>query len=92
VAILGRVVGMLRGAWPKVRIEIRADADFAVPAVYEYCEKEGIGHTVGLISNPRFVVTSRTDEPEELYDWYVRRGEAENRIKDFERASRPARL
>jgi hypothetical protein len=148
VAILKRVVGVLRGAWPGVRIEIRADAGFAVPAVYEYCEKEGIGYTVGLISNPRlealaepllerakerheaegdkvrlldeghyqagswewerrviykaeameegtntrFVVTSRTDEPEELYDWYVGRGETENRIKDFKRALKADRL
>jgi hypothetical protein len=36
-----------------VAIEIRADAGFAVPALYEYCEKEGLDYTVGLISNPR---------------------------------------
>ncbi len=24
-----------------------------MPAVYEWCEREGIGYTVGLISNPR---------------------------------------
>ncbi len=36
-----------------MKIEIRADAGFAVPAVYEYCEKEGIDYTIGLISNPR---------------------------------------
>jgi Transposase DDE domain group 1 len=33
--------------------------------------------------NTRFVVTSRTDAPEALYDWYVDRGEAEHWIKDF---------
>lgn len=148
VAILKRVVGVLRESWPGVEIEIRADAGFAVPAVYEYCEKEGIGYTVGLISNPRlqalaelllerakerhaaeghkarlldegfyqagswdrqrrvvykaeameegtntrFVLTSRTDGPEELYDWYVGRGETENRIKDFKRALKADRL
>jgi Transposase DDE domain group 1 len=116
-----------------VEIEIHADAGFAVPEIYEYCESEGIGHTIGLISNPRlealaqalleratreseeqegekarlvssgsyraggwerarrviykaevlekgtntrFVVTSRSDEPTKLYDWYVRRGGA----------------
>jgi hypothetical protein len=35
---------------PGVEIEIRADAGFAVPAVYEWCEEEGIGYTIGLIS------------------------------------------
>jgi hypothetical protein len=36
-----------------VEIEIRADAGFAVPAVYDYCETEGIGYTVALITNAR---------------------------------------
>lgn len=34
-------------------------------------------------TNTRFVVTSRSDGPKELYEWYVRRGESENWIKDF---------
>jgi hypothetical protein len=53
VAILRRIVRRLREAWPEARIELRADAGFAVPAVYDYCEKEGIDYTIGLISNPR---------------------------------------
>jgi DDE family transposase len=28
-------------------------------------------------TNTRFVVSSRSDDPERLYNWYVRRGEAE---------------
>jgi hypothetical protein len=129
----------LREKWPEVAIEVRADAGFAVPAVYDYCEAEGITYTVGLITNPRleelaedllaeakevhesegekarlfseglygarswkherrvvykaeamqrgtntrFVVSTRTDEPEELYKWYVRRAESEDWIKGF---------
>lgn len=38
------------------------------------------------------MVTSRTDEPEELYDWYVMRGEAEGWIKDYKRALKADRL
>lgn len=34
-------------------------------------------------TNRRFVVTSRTDEPKELYEFYARRGESENWIKDL---------
>ena len=34
-------------------------------------------------TNTRFVVTTRTDEPKELYEWYVGRGESENWIKGF---------
>ena len=149
LAILSRIVGRLREAWPGVEIEIRADAGFAVPEIYEYCEAEGIDYTIGLISNPRlegiardllerakresleregqkvrllsdasyragtwersrrviykaevlekgentrFVVSTRPDRPTELYDWYVRRGEAEGWIKDFKRALKADRL
>ena len=149
LSVLKRIVGRLRRAWPGVEVEIRADAGFAVPEIYNYCEKEGIGYTIGLISNPRleeiaqdlleratreseeregekvrlvssgsyragtwdrarrviykaevlekgtntrFVLTSRSDEPEELYDWYVKRGEAEGWIKDFKRALKADRL
>lgn len=28
-----------------VEVEIRADAGFAVPEIYEYCEAEGIDYT-----------------------------------------------
>ena len=139
VALLKRLVGGLRKAWPGVAIELRADAGFAVPALYDYCEEEGITYTVGLVSNPRlegmaedlldeakgryeaeglkarlfseglygaaswehprrviykaeameqgtntrFLVTTRTEGPEDLYGFYVRRGQSENWIKDF---------
>jgi hypothetical protein len=42
--------------------------------------------------NTRFVVTSRTDAPLVLYNWYVRRGEPELWIKDFKRACFADRL
>ena len=149
LAILKRIVGRLREAWPEVQIEIRADAGFAVPELYDYCEQEGIGYTIGLISNPRlealaqdlleqakreseeregekvrlvssgsyqalswhrtrrvvykaevlekgtntrFVVTSRSEEPKRLYEWYVRRGQTESWIKDFKVALKADRL
>lgn len=53
VPILKRIIGRLRQAWPEVGIELRADAGFATPAVYEYCEAEPITYTVGLVSNTR---------------------------------------
>jgi len=33
--------------------------------------------------NPRFIVTNMAGDPEELYDLYARRGEAENRSKEL---------
>lgn len=148
VAILRRLVRMLRARWPGVTIELRADSGFAVPALYQFCEEAGITYTIGLIPNPRleeiaapllaeaqrrqeetgekvrlagetqyaadswphlrrvvykaealpkgpntrFVVTTRTDAPLDLYNWYVRRGEPELWIKDFKRACLADRL
>ena len=42
--------------------------------------------------NTRFVVTTRADPPEALYDWYVQRGERENGIKDLKVACCADRL
>ena len=53
VAILRRIVQRLRAAWPGVQIALRADAGFALPAVYDYCEREGIELTVALLYNTR---------------------------------------
>jgi len=148
VALLKRICALLRDRWPEVRIELRADAGFAVPALYDYCEEEGITYTVGLASNPRleemaedlldeakerydregqkarifsedlygaaswehsrrviykaeamqkgtntrFVVTTRDDEPEDLYGFYARRGESENWIKDLKLHMKSDRL
>ena len=148
VALLKRLVGGLREAWPGIAIELRADAGFAVPALYDYCEEEGITYTVGLVSNARlegmaedlldeaverheaegekarlfgeglygaaswehrrrvvykaeameqgtntrFLVTTRTEGPEALYGFYVRRGESENWIKDFKLHMKADRL
>lgn len=139
VALLKRIVSRLREAWPEVEIEIRADAGFAVPAIYDYCESEGITYTIALITNERlkemavelleeateehertaqkarlfsedvyraaswekkrrvvykaevmeqgtnrrFVLTTRSDTPNALYEFYARRGEGENWIKDL---------
>ena len=45
VALLRRIVTRLRERWSQVEIELRADAGFAVPALYDYCEQEGITYT-----------------------------------------------
>jgi hypothetical protein len=148
VAILNRIVRLLRARWPGVAIELRADSGFAVPALYAFCETEDLGYTIGLIPNrrlqaeaapllaqahqqqtetgakvrlagetsyqagswdqprrvvfkaealvqgpnTRFVVTTRTDAPLPLYDWYVDRGEPEGWIKDLKRACFADRL
>jgi len=149
VAVLKRVVRAMRARWPGVTIEVRIDAGGAVPAIYDFCEQERVGYTIGLIPNRRlealaaplvaqaqqqrdetgaekvrligettyqagswpkerrviikaealakglnirFVLTSRPDPAEALYDWYVDRGESEGWIKDLKRACVADRL
>jgi hypothetical protein len=149
VAILKRLVRLLRQRWPGIPIELRADSGFAIPALYAYCEAEQLDYTIGLVPNTRlqaeaaslleeatvlqtlteekkvrlveetryqagsweqarrvvfkaeallkgpntrFVVTTRTDPPEALYDWYVDRGEPEQWIKDLKDACFADRL
>jgi hypothetical protein len=48
VAILKRLVAAVRSRWPGVRIELRADSGFAVPALYDFCEAARITYTIGL--------------------------------------------
>jgi len=148
VALLKRIVARLRNRWPEVEIELRADAGFAVPVLYDYCERESITYTVGLITNSRleelacdlleearrryadeqqkvklfcegvyqaasweherrvvykaevmeqgtntrFLLTTRNDGPKDLYEFYARRGESENWIKDLKLALKADRL
>ncbi|MBA2376083.1 MAG: IS1380 family transposase, partial [Rubrobacter sp.] len=70
IALLKRIVSRLRGRWPGVEVEMRADAGFAVPAVYDYCESEGIAYTIGLITNPRLegMAEGLLDEAISLYE------------------------
>ena len=51
VSILQRVIPRIRQALPNVQLIIRADAGMAIPALYEYCEQEGLDYIVGLIRN-----------------------------------------
>jgi hypothetical protein len=139
ITILKRLIPALRARWPGVRIELRADSGFAIPALYTFCEAAAVDFTIGLIPNARlealaapllaeaterrdaagekvrlaaetayqagswdrerrvvykaealekgpntrFVVTTKTEEPLAVYNWYVDRGEPENWIKDF---------
>ncbi len=58
VAILTRIVRLLRATFPGVPIAIRADAGFAVPTLYDYCEAEGIELTIALLHNSRLAIAA----------------------------------
>lgn len=51
VPLLRPLVRALRKAFPHTRIIVRADAGFAVPLLYEFCERQGLQYLVGIASS-----------------------------------------
>jgi hypothetical protein len=59
VESLDEVVRSLRQAWPDVMILVRGDCGLGVPAMYEYCEENGLFYAFGYATNE--VLKRRTD-------------------------------
>jgi hypothetical protein len=83
VDTLHAVVQALRAAWPDVTIVVRGDNGLAVPALYEFCEAEGLLYAFGYATND--VLEARTDavlaDVAEYFHWYGRR---EPEVQRFE--------
>jgi hypothetical protein len=83
VEALQRIVTHLRQCWPHVTIVVRGDSGLAVPAMYEYCEREGLLYAFGYGSNA--VLKARTDaalaDLETYYHWF---GHREPHVQRFE--------
>lgn len=99
VDTLATIVGHLRAAWPNLTILVRADTGFAVPAMYEYCEREGLLYTFGYATNDILVDRSAPwlADLETYYSWYSHREPHVQRfevIDDYqaETWSRPRRI
>ena len=99
VATLQGIVGPLRAAWPEIVIVVRGDTGLAVPAVYEYCEAEGLLYAFGYAGNP--VLKARTEaaltDLATYYHWYQHREPEVQRfevIEDYQADSwsRPRRI
>lgn len=72
VTTLQTIVRQLRTAWPEVIIVVRGDSGLAVPAMYEFCESEGLLYAFGYSTNK--VLKDRTEcwmkDLELYYSWY----------------------
>ena len=53
IPLLLRIVPRLRREFPNVRIKLRADAGFATPLLYEFCEFFGVQYAIGIGNNSR---------------------------------------
>ncbi len=85
VDILRPIVARLRAAWPGVTILVRADNGLGVPAVYEFCEAEGLDYVIGYASNAVLErATAQALEDLELYYRHYghRRGEHLQRFEE----------
>src|ERR1700684_174708 len=54
VPLLLRMIPRLQHEFPGVRIKLRADAGFALPLLYEFCEFFGIQYAIGMPANAIF--------------------------------------
>ena len=53
IPLLLRLVPRLQREFPRVRIQLRADAGFATPMLYEFCEFFGLQYAIGIGNNSR---------------------------------------
>src|SRR6202162_3802896 len=79
VPLLLRMVPRLQREFPGVRIKLRADAGFALPLLYEFCEFFGLQYAIGIGTNSRLQSAAqgrqhrlaksyrRTDEPQRSF-------------------------
>jgi hypothetical protein len=83
VDLLRNLVTRLQAAWPDVRILVRADNGLGVPEVYEFCEAEHLGYTIGYASNA--VLQRATDTAlAELELYYLFYSHREPHVQRFE--------
>jgi len=83
VEVLEGIVTTLRRAWPGVLILVRGDCGMAGPAMYEFCEREGLLYAFGYASNA--VLQRRTERALwELQLYYRFYGRYEPHVQRFE--------
>jgi len=82
-ATLQDLIAKLRRAFPGVRILVRGDTGFAIPEMYDFCEREELLYVFGFASNE--ILKARTDawlaDLQEYHHWY---GQREPHLQRFE--------
>ncbi len=53
--VLKLLVARLRAQWPDAQIILRADSGFALPRVYNWCERNNVDYLLGLAQNSRLL-------------------------------------
>jgi hypothetical protein len=55
VTILKRLLPRLQATYPEALILVRTDAGFAIPALYEFLEEQGVRYVIGFSTNNRLL-------------------------------------
>jgi hypothetical protein len=84
---VARVVARIRACWPRTRILLRADADFARNELMAWCEANGVDFLFGLARNERLIAEIAT-ELDCVAAKSRRSGRPERRFKSFMWATR----
>jgi Transposase DDE domain group 1 len=96
LAVLKRLINKLRKAYPKALILFRADAGFAIPAIYRYLEQQpDLRYVIGFITNNRLLAKTAT-LLEKAQQRYLETGEKQRLFTSFsyqaDSWSRPRRI
>jgi hypothetical protein len=79
---MARIVGHIRGRWPKVRILLRADAGFCREDLMAWCEAHRVDYLFGLARNDRLVAEIAAELTQARLQ-AGRTGKPARRFKDF---------
>jgi hypothetical protein len=82
LAVLKRLIKKLKKAYPEALILFRADAGFAVPALYDYLEEQKIRYVIGFITNNR-VLAQAAPLLEKAQRQYLETGEKQRLFTSF---------
>jgi hypothetical protein len=82
LAVLKRLIKKLKKVYPEALILFRADAGFAVPALYRYLERQNIRYAIGFITNNR-VAAQAAPLLEKARIAYQTTGEKQRRFTSF---------
>ena len=75
--VLKRIIKKLKKAYPEAQIVLRADAGFALPGLYRFCERQRIYYVIGMITNERL--------KQRIAGWAARASEGFQKTQDKQR-------
>jgi len=79
---LERIVGRIRGEWPKVQIIVRGDSGFMSDDIMKYCEGNRVDYVLGVPKNSRLL--KRIERSMRKAAWRYREGGKRKAVRVFQ--------